>query len=205
MSTHQQPNPYVMAVFTAVVAAMLSVVGSSYASRAQLRQALMQKELDLRREVYLAFLAKVDRRSGPLMSEILGIGSLADRVTTDGSVQALEDRLDALLKGRQPQTLYVYLNSDLNMVRLAASGEVRILAEDLLSAVYQDFGSIQWTKHPPSIRQYYDHWSNVQREGIPYGWKERVSSDERLAVILTSRLFQDLLDAMAKEVGYSRR
>jgi hypothetical protein len=194
-----------MAVFTAVVAAMLSVVGSSYASRAQLRQALMQKELDLRREVYLAFLAKVDRRSGPLMSEILGIGSLADRVTTDGSVQALEDRLDALLKGRQPQTLYVYLNSDLNMVRLAASGEVRILAEDLLSAVYQDFGSIQWTKHPPSIRQYYDHWSNVQREGIPYGWKERVSSDERLAVILTSRLFQDLLDAMAKEVGYSRR
>jgi hypothetical protein len=91
------------------------------------------------------------------------------------------------------------------MVRLAASGEVRILAEDLLSAVYQDFGSIQWTKHPPSIRQYYDHWSNVQREGIPYGWKERVSSDERLAVILTSRLFQDLLDAMAKEVGYSRR
>jgi hypothetical protein len=106
MSTHQQPNPYVMAVFTAVVAAMLSVVGSSYASRAQLRQALMQKELDLRREVYLAFLAKVDRRSGPLMSEILGIGSLADRVTTDGSVQALEDRLDALLKGRQPQTLY---------------------------------------------------------------------------------------------------
>lgn len=205
MSTHQQPNPYVMAVFTAVVAAMLSVVGSSYASRAQLRQALMQKELDLRREVYLAFLAKVDRRSGPLMSEILGIGSLADRVTTDGSVQALEDRLDALLKGRQPQTLYVYLNSDLNMVRLAASGEVRILAEDLLSAVYQDFGSIQWTKHPPSMRQYYDHWSNVQREGIPYGWKERVSSDERLAVILTSRLFQDLLDAMAKEVGYSRR
>ncbi len=54
--TKQSPNPYLLAFITALFAGLFSIVGNYYLSRGQIKQMLLEKDLDLRKEVYLSIL-----------------------------------------------------------------------------------------------------------------------------------------------------
>jgi|SRR5947208_3985272 hypothetical protein len=94
----------------------MSSSGAYVIAKIQARHARAAKALEYRAQAYAGFLQKLDRERSPLVNRLLNIGSLADRVATDGEIQALEDRIADLLKQLDPQEAYWQLNSDFNLL-----------------------------------------------------------------------------------------
>src|SRR6266571_1117125 len=64
-SLPKQPNPYVMAVITAVLAGAFAVLGTYFTAQFQAKHAIAQKQLEYRAQSYAAFLEKIDRSRSP--------------------------------------------------------------------------------------------------------------------------------------------
>jgi hypothetical protein len=189
-----------MAVFTAVLAGIFSVVGSYFTTQIQTKYAIVQKQLEYRAQSYLGFLEKVDRSRSPVLSQILNIGSLAERVATDSEIQNLEDHLADIFKKADIQDIYWQLNSDLNVLRLHGSTRVRRMCDDILKALsLRDF-EIDWSSYSAEVSQFYAKWRDAQRNGIPYGWEPKISDNERLMVVVIGKLFDLLIGELRNEL-----
>src|SRR5438876_1720361 len=104
-----KPNPYVLGLFSALCAACLALVGNYFLTTVQLPEAFRQKDVDCQREAYLSFLAKVDRKNDPALSELLAIGGLAESVSTDSEIADLENRIKKITKSNDNYDLYWHL------------------------------------------------------------------------------------------------
>lgn len=198
--TKQSPNPYLLAFITALFAGLFSIVGNYHLSKGQIKQMLLEKDLDLRKEVYLSFLNKIDKSNDPVISEMLNIGSLVDKAGTDSQIQDSEDRLHNILSKNDTYDIYWRLNSDLNILRLRASDRVKMRADDLLNALTLNFHEIQIKNHSAEVQAYYDKWWEVQRDGIAYGYEERITPEQRFSIIISGKLLQSLIQAMNEEL-----
>ena len=85
------PNPYVLAVLTALLAGFFSIAGGWYISNRQIDALILEERLVARRQAYQIFVENVSWRSSPELSQLLHLGALVDRVATDGEIQELED------------------------------------------------------------------------------------------------------------------
>jgi hypothetical protein len=194
------PNPYAIAVLTAVLAGLFAVIGGYFTSAFQARHAIAQKQLEYRVTAYSSFLDKTNLNNAPAISQILNIGQMADHVATDGEIQAFEDRIADLLKKQDAHDLYLQLNADLNLLRLHGSGRVQKTCEDLLKALMLRDFEIDWKSYPPDVAEYHDKWKAAQEKGIAYGWEERVSPEERLMVITMAKLTQVLIQQLREGI-----
>jgi len=199
-SLPKQPNPYVIAVFTAVLAGAFSVLGTYFTAQFQAKYAIAQKQLEYRAQSYAAFLEKIDRSRSPEIGQLLSIGSLAERVATDSEIQTLEDQLAVLLRKAPIQDLYWKLNSDLNLVRLHGSNRVRRVCDDILKALALREFEIDWSVYPRDVSQLREKWAGIQKEGITYGWQPRISNDKRLMIIVVGKLFELLVTELRNEL-----
>lgn len=199
--TTPSPNPYLLAFFTVLFASLFSTVGNYYLSKGHINHALLEKDFDLRREVYLSFINKIDKSNDPTISELLNIGSLADNVFTDSEIQRFEDRLHNILSRNSTYDIYWRLNSDLNILRLRASDRVKARADDLLNILTLNFHEVQIKNHSTEVQAYYSKWQEIQHDGIVYGFEERISPEQRFSIILSSKLLQSLIQAMREELG----
>ena len=199
--TKHSPNPYLLAFFTALFAGLFSIVGIYYLSKIHINHMLLEKDLDLKKEMYLSFINKIDKNNDPIISELLSIGPLADNVNTDGEIQNFEDKLYNILSRNSTYDIYWRLNSDLNIIRLRASDRVKTRADDLLNTLILNFNEVQIKKHSPEIQAYYSKWWEIQRDGIAYGYEERITSEQRFSIIISSKLLQSLIQAMNEELG----
>jgi hypothetical protein len=199
-SPPKQQNPYAMAVFTAVLAGIFSIAGSYFTTQLQTRSAIVQKQLEYRAQAYSGFLEKIDRSRSPVLSQLLSIGSLAERVVTDSEVQSLEDRLADIFKQSDIQDLYWQLNSDLNILRLHGSTRVRRMCEDILKALSLQDSEIDWSFYSAEASLFYTKWRDAQKQGQPYGWKPKISKDERLMIVVVGKLFELLIDELRHEL-----
>lgn len=194
------PNPYVMAVFTAVLAGIFSIIGGYYTTDFQARQAIAQKQFEYRVLAYTAFLEKTDHAKAPAISQILAIGSMADHLAFDGEIQEFEDRIVRLLKKHSAQDIYWQLNADLNSLRLHGTPRVAEICDDILKSLLLRDHEIIWSKYPTDLMAAHDRWNTAQDKGLAYGWIERVSSDERLMIVMISKLTQALIAQLRKEI-----
>jgi hypothetical protein len=197
----KEPNAYLLAIFTALLAAGGAMIGTCYQAKWQASLAAQEREASCRREVYTGFLTRISRTSDSTASEFLNVGALADRVETDEQVQALEERIGRLQSRVDPQELYLRLNSDLNLLRMCASPAVRRQTDDLLSVLLSDFSAVHLDQYSADFRRYFGRWDNVGRNGAGYAIEERVSSDERTVIILASGVLQQLIRTMNSELA----
>ncbi len=195
-----QPNPYLMALLTATLAGLFSVLGGYFAASFQAKHAIAQKQIEYRVEAYGAFLDKTDRNKAPALSQIISIGAMADHLATDSEIQAFEDRIALLLKKYDAQDLYWQLNADLNILRLHGSDRVSKICDDLLMALLLRDSEISWTDYPSDIVAFHNRWKTAQEKGTSYGWEERVSGDERLMIIMVAKLTQVLVKQLSNEI-----
>lgn len=193
-------NPYVMAVFTAVLAGIFSIIGSYYTAGFQARQAMAQKHFEYRVLAYTAFLEKTNHAKAPAISQILAIGSMADQLATDGEIQEFEDRIAHLLKKHSAQDIYWQLNADLNSLRLHGTPRVAEICDDILKSLLLRDHEINWSKYPTDLVAVHDRWNTAQDKGQAYGWIELVSSDERLMIVMISKLTQALIAQLRTEI-----
>jgi hypothetical protein len=199
-STQLSPNPYVMALVTATLAGLFSVIGGYFSANFQARQSVAQKQLEYRVEAYGAFLDKTDRSRAPSISQILSIGAMADHLATDAEIQSFEDRIAGLLKKHDAQDLYWQMNSDLKVLRLHGSGQVANTCDDILKALLLRDEEIDWADYPQEVTEFHNRWKMSQEKGVAYGWKEKISSEERLMIVTIAKLTQVLIQQLRLEI-----
>ncbi|HWV17462.1 MAG TPA: hypothetical protein VNZ68_02695 [Rhodocyclaceae bacterium] len=195
-----EPHPYVMALVTAALAGLFSVIGSYYTTKFQMNQAVVQKQLECRVSAYTAFLEKIDRSRAPAISQILTIGSMAEHVATDSEIQAFEDRVFSLLTKHDAHDLYWQLNADLNILRLHGTKSVARTCDDILKVLLLRDHEIDWTQHSPEVAAFYKQWKVNQEQGTAYGWEERVSPEERLMIVMMAKLTEVLIAQLREEI-----
>jgi hypothetical protein len=196
----RSPNPYIMAIFTATLAGLFSVIGVCVTANLQSRQAIAQKQFEYRVMAYNSFLDKMDWEKSPALSQILSIGSMSDYLVTDGEIQASENRIANLLKKHSVKNLYWQLDSDLNTLQLHGSRRVAEISNDILKALLFLDEEIKWDSYPSDIAEFYEHWKVAQEKGVGYGWNEQITADERLMVVITSKLIRVLVEQLRLEI-----
>jgi len=194
------PNPYLLAVITAVLAGIFSVIGGYYTARFQAQEAIAQKQFEYRVLAYTTFLDKTEHSKAPAINQILTIGSMADHLATDVEIQEFEDRISALLKKHSLQDIYQQLNSDLNTLRLHGTPKVAAMCDDILKSLLLRDHAIDWGKYPSDIASSHEAWKENQENGRAYGWEELVSSDERLMLVTISKIFYMLIAQLRLEM-----
>ena len=194
------PNAYAMAIFTAVLAGIFSVIGSYYTAELQEKQAITQKQFEYRVLAYTTFLDKTDHAKAHAINQILSIGSMANHLATDGEIQAFEDRIASFLKKHDAQDIYWQLNTDLNTLRLHGTPQVAEICDDILKSLLLRDHEIVWSKYPSDLVAIHDRWRTAQEKGDAYGWVERVAIDERLMIVMISKLTQVLIAQLRKEI-----
>ena len=191
-----EQSPYKLAFVTALLAGIFSSIGGYFLSNIQAEHIMKAKQFEYKILAYQSFLEMIDRKRSPLISKLLSIGSLADTVATDGEIQTLENNIFELLKELNTQEAYWMINNDFNILRLHGDIKTRKYCEDILLLIsLRDF-EINWNKYPTNLQAYYKNWRKSQDKGIPYGWEEQVSGDERLMVIMVGKLFNTLISHM---------
>jgi hypothetical protein len=190
----------VVALLTATLAGLFSVIGGYFTAGFQAKHAVAQKKLEYRVGAYRAFLDKTDRSNAPGISQLLSIGAMADHLATDGEIQAFEDRIATLLKEHDSQDLYWQLNADLNILRLHGSERVAEICDDILKALLLRDEEIDWTNYSPEVVALHDRWKVSQEKGVAYGWEERVSGEERLMIVSIAKLTQVLIEQLRSEI-----
>lgn len=198
---NKTPNAYVMALLTALLAGSFSVIGGYFIASFQARFAIGQKHLELRAQAYSSFLEKVDRVRSPIVAELLNIGSLSEHVATDSEIQTLEDRLGEFLKANEKQTIYWQLNSDFNVLRIFGTVRTQQLCEDILKLLVLRDHAVNWSQYSRSVQEYYLKWRKIQDEGESSYTEDRISSNERLMVIMMAKLFGVLVTQLRSELS----
>lgn len=193
------PNAYLMAFFTALLAGLFSLAGSYVIARFQARQATVAKSLEYRTKAYTDFLTKIGERS-PLIGRLLNIGSLADRVVTDGAIQEFEDRVAELFVELDLHATYAELNSDFNFLRLHGDEATERICRDILALLSFRDGEVDWSKYPQETQLYYQQWRTNQ-EGPAYGWDPSITNDQRIMVIMVAKLFDELVSHLRGELA----
>ncbi|HVY55048.1 MAG TPA: hypothetical protein VHC46_04765, partial [Thermodesulfobacteriota bacterium] len=146
------------------------------------------------------FLEKIDRQHSPELSRLLNLGSVGDKIFTDAQIQALEDQFEIVVSNLHDYKIYWQLSSYLHLVRLNASDKVNQYADDLLSVLTITGTDIDLNNYPPEFVEYWNQVRYSQDFGVAYGWTEKVSEDERFAVIMAARIFNQLVKQMRDEL-----
>jgi hypothetical protein len=194
--TPPTPNQYVMALVTAILAGLVGYFSANF----QARQAVAQKQLEYRVGAYGVFIDKTDRSRAPSISQILSIGAMADHLATDAEIQAFEDRIAGLLKKHDAQDLYWQMNSDLNVLRLHGSVRVAKTCDDILKALLLRDEEIDWADYSQEVSEFHSRWKMSQEKAVAYGWKDKISSEERLMIVTIAKLTQVLIQQLNLEI-----
>lgn len=194
------PNPYALAAFTAVIAAVFAMLGGWFAARQQLNNLLLEERLQSRRRAYETFVEQVSRGNSPTLSALLNLGAMADRVTTDSEVQALENQFAVVARSVDDLSTYVQLSSDLSIVRLHGSENVNRIADDLLSVAVMKYDEVDTSRYPEDFQEYWNRWKAIQDRGVEYGWEASVRKEARFSSIIAARLYRHLLDVIRQEL-----
>ena len=70
------PSPYILALFTALLAGVFSLFGSCFVAKYQIVQGRITKEKEYKVQANKNFLENVNRTKSPTISKFLHIGSL---------------------------------------------------------------------------------------------------------------------------------
>lgn len=192
------PNAYVMAVITAGLAAVFSVVGGYWLSQQQSKQVAVQRLYEHRLAAYDAFLQRIGAVPG--VSEILSAGAMVNDLMTDSELEIFEDRSAKLLQVHHTQDLYWSLNAEMQLLRLHGTPQVRDICDDILRLLLMRHAEVRWNRYSPTLRVSYSQSLRAQEVGSAYGVTEQVTEDERLMIIMTPQLMQVLVDQLRAEL-----
>ena len=183
------PHLYVIAVLSAVLAGMVSIVVSHFNGQ----QAIAQKQMELRVGAYAAFLEKIDTHRAPAIGKLLSIGAIVSHVATDSEIQESENNIGSFLSAHPVQELYWQLSLDFNILKVHGSTQVARICNDILKALMLRDEEIDWSSYSQDVSKFHDVWKSLQEDGEAYGWEERISGEERLMIVTTAKLMEVLI------------
>ena len=193
-------KPYLIALLIALGVVLLLTAGNYYLLEERTSH---QKHSDPKKEVYLSFINKMEQSNDPMIRELLNIGSLTNNVNTDGEAQNLEGKVRHLLTLHDTSDIYWRLNSDFNTARLGASDRIKVRADDVLNTLTGNFHKVQITNYSPEVQAFYRKWWERRDSGIGDANEKRITPEERFSIIMSSKLLQNMIQAMKEEIGHA--
>lgn len=181
MKKSKKYNPYILATTTALITAISSTLGSYFVFK-----------YEYKNQAYKIFLEKIDINKSPVINKLLNIGSLSDLVSTDGEIQDLEYSMSKLLESNSRHEMYLMLINDLNILRLYGDDKIKQYCEDISLLLVDREHNLNWNLYDSSVKKYYIKW-NSTKDGISMGYDIMVSDEDRINLIMISKLFKVLI------------
>ncbi len=220
-SENSTPNPYVLALCTALLSGFFAVLGIILTSSLQKDQVQLSKSLDFKVSTYNSFLQKVTKGKSEAVSQIEHVSLIVGNAHSEGEIQEVEDFVSDL-NPRIDTEFLVELNQEFNLLRISGSDSIRRNVDDILSALILDTDNIDISNYPvdvqyvyvmytPNIkkidpshlhsdaRKVYDFVSSMPKTKVDY-FEAKVSDEERFAIVLTAKLFQNLITSLRQEI-----
>lgn len=192
------PNAYVMAVFTAGLAAAFSLVGGYSLAALQSEKIAIQRLHERRSIAYETFLQRIGAVPG--VGELLGTGAMVRDLMTDSELDMFEDRSAKLLQAHGTQDLYWRLNAEMQVLHLHGTPRVREICDDILKLLVLRHDAVRWSRYSPETRVFYQSSLGAQESGSGYGVTEQLTEDERLMILMTPLLTQVLVEQLRTEL-----
>lgn len=192
------PNAYLMAVFTAGMAAIFSMIGGCLLAHQQSKQVAVHRLHERRLAAYEMFVQRVGVIPG--VSEVLSSGAMVSDLITDSELELFEYRSAELLKAHHTQDLYWRLSAEMQVLRLHGTPQVRDICDDILRLLLMRHEAVRWDRYSPRLRAFYFRSRSAQEVRTAYGMTEQVTEDERLMIIMAPQLMQVLVDRLRAEL-----
>lgn len=197
------PNPYIIAILTAVLAAILSVVGGYFTSKIQTENAILEKQFEYRASAYNSFLESVTPEKSPMLAKMLSLGKEMNFVHTDGEVQSLENESEKLMKEYYASDLAWKLDYHFNILRVHGSEKVRKYCDDINLVLNKSEYQVDWSKYSPKIQKEYAYWAEISKtEANPADdyVDPKIMSQERMMIEMSSVLYAALIEQLNSEL-----
>lgn len=193
-------NPFSIAIFTAILSAVLSSLGGYFIVKVEAERAINEKQFEYRASAYNIFIDSINTTKLQDFSKFLNAGYYAVNVKTlsDNEIQALEDKFEAMNKEYKDEDIFIHLNNSLNILRMHGSAKVRIYCEDIMLVFAMKPEDVEWKSHSKEIQDLYISWTRPN--SITYGYEPKVTEEERIRIVMVSGLFAEILKQLNLEL-----
>jgi hypothetical protein len=191
------PQPYLVALWSAILSALLSGIGYLLA------ESKAAKEMAVKDATYLLFLKQFNQHDLPELTQLVSLGHQMPKLVADLEIQDFEYQAERLLKYQGVPKLQLQLQFDTVSVALRIGGSlaVRKLVDDIEKALSSREDEIDWQSYGQGVANLYRQRLLAEETGSPYGYDELTTSEERLMIATTGMLFELLFEQMRHELS----
>jgi len=186
---HFSAQPYVLAVFTGILAIFPNYVATCLTNE----QAVEQRQRELKASSYAGFLGKIDQQTSPRFNQLLRLGSMIENIATDSEIQFFENSAAQLLTNHDAHQLHWEFTSASAQLRLFGSQRVIEICNDIEKAILQNDYAIDWSLYPPETAPFHKNWGKTHEIGHAYAIEEKISADQRLMIATVVKLTEALI------------
>ena len=190
-------HEYLLIVLTAVLTGIFSIAGTYFTIQYQAEQAIKQKNYDNQTIAYEKFLSAITSDENPSLLHIVAIGIMNDSISTDTSIQSIEDIMYELSK-EEYKILYALIRQCQD-ISLYGSETVQRYCSDMLSVALNNHYSVNWDLHTSKVIITRKSWINNDR--LAYGWEPKVSDEKRLKFFILSAQYSEIVQQLKSELS----
>ena len=190
-------HSYLLIVLTAVLTGIVSTAGTYFTTQYQSEQVIKQKKYDNQNIAYENFLSAITSVKNQNLLYIIAIGIMNKSVSTDTSIQSIEDTMYELSK-EENKTLYSLIRQCQD-ISLYGSQKVQLYCSDMLSVLLNNHYSVDWDQHTSVVNSVRSLW--IDNEGLAYGWEPKVTDEERLKFFVLSAQYIELVEQLKFELN----
>ncbi|EKO3449185.1 hypothetical protein RAX51_002496 [Vibrio fluvialis] len=191
-------HPIVIAITTALLACVGSVGGVYLSAPMVISQFIEQKSYENKVKAYEDFLRSMSKDTSSVSIKLIGLNQMVRNVTTDASIQKIEDNIEILSYKNRSDKLFLDLISNMQALQLYGSEKVDLYINDFISVLLGNDFLVDWDLHDEDTKSIWNTWTNNNRPA--YGFEKKVSDDERAKFIILSAQYVELVKLLKTEL-----
>ncbi|MCE7659727.1 hypothetical protein [Vibrio fluvialis] len=191
-------HPIVIAITTALLACVGSVGGVYLSAPMVISQFIEQKSYENKVKAYENFLRSMSKDTSSVSIKLIGLNQMVRNVTTDASIQKIEDNIEILSYKNRSDKLFLDLISNMQALQLYGSEKVDLYINDFISVLLGNDFLVDWDLHDEDTKSIWNTWTNNNRPA--YGFEKKVSDDERAKFIILSAQYVELVKLLKTEL-----
>lgn len=191
-------HPIFIAITTALLACAGSVGGVYLSAPMVISQFIEQKGYENKVKAYESFLRSMSEDTSSVSIKLIGLNQMVRNVTTDASIQKIEDNIEILSYENRSDKLFLYLISNMQVLQLYGSEKVDLYINDFISVLLGNDFLVDWDLHDEDTKSIWNTWTNNNRPA--YGFEKKVSDDERAKFIILSAQYVELVKLLKTEL-----
>jgi len=196
MSTSDK-HQYLFIILTAILTGIVTTVSTYFTTQYQTEQALKEKKHSNQTIAYENFLSAITSDENPNLLHIVAIGIMNESVSTDTSIQSIEDTMYELAE-EEHQVLYSIIKQCQD-IALYGSQTVQLYCSDMLSVLLDNGYSVNWDFHTSTVNTVRNSW--ISNKGLEYGWEPKVTDEERLKFFTLSAQYIEIVKRLKFELS----